>query len=95
MCTWTWTSKATSDGSSINGYTVTSTKSGNSIFLPASGYRYDCNTDDHGLGGYYWSSTLYSSGSGNAYCHYFDSDDHEQDYYNRSRGRSVRPVAEY
>lgn len=34
-CTWTWTSQTTSDGSSINGYTVTSIKNGNSIFLPA------------------------------------------------------------
>lgn len=56
-CTWTWTSKTNSSGSSINGYEVTSVKNGNSIFLPASG-RYDYSSvSGNGEAGYYWSST--------------------------------------
>ena len=47
-CTWTWIG---------NGYKVTGTN-GNSITLPAAGYRY-CKggVDDVGTYGYYWSST--------------------------------------
>ena len=53
-CTWTWTG---------NGYKVTG-PNGNSITLPAAGYR-DCNgdLDDVGTYGRYWSSTPYSSDS--------------------------------
>lgn len=57
-CTWTWTSMTTSSGSSIEGYKVSSTKNGNSIFLPASGY---CSSGGYRYRGSYccyWSSTL-------------------------------------
>ena len=93
-CTWTWTSQTTSDGSSINGYTVTSIKNGNSIFLPASGFRYDGNLYGHSSDGHYWSSTLNSSYFGNACYLHFYSSDHYQEDYDRYFGRTVRPVAE-
>ena len=93
-CTWTWTSHTTSDGFSINGYTVTSVKNGNSIFLPASGFRYDGNLYGHSSDGHYWSSTLNSSYFGNACYLHFYSSDHYQEDYDRYFGRTVRPVAE-
>lgn len=93
-CTWTWTSKTTSSGSSINGYQVTSTKTGNSIFLPASGYRRREGQLSQGSNGYYWSTTLYAKKVANAYYLYFGNDNHDQDYYFRYDGRTVRPVTE-
>lgn len=93
-CTWTWTSQTTSSGYSINGYKVTSTTNGNSIFLPASGYRSNGRLYNRGSGGLYWSSTLYSGDAGFACCLYFYSSSHGcyDDY--RCYGRPVRPVAE-
>ncbi len=85
-CAWTW---ITQDG--IKGYKVTGAN-GNSIFLPAAGYRNGSSLDDVGSKGYYWSST--PNGSNNAYYLYFDSSG--QNMYNdyRSYGLSVRLVAE-
>ena len=66
-CTWTWTSKTAIDGSSVNGYLITSVKNGNSIFLPAAGCRYDGKFDGSVC---YWSSTLSSNGIHYAYLLY-------------------------
>ena len=98
-CTWTWTSKSNSSGDSIIGYEVTSVKNGNSIFLPASGYRNYGRLDNHGLCGYYWSNTLYSSYDCysiyyNACYLYFGSSNRGQGPYARCGGPSIRPVAE-
>ena len=94
-CTWTWSSMTTSDGSSINGYQVTSVKNGNSIFLPASGYRNYGRLYDHGSWGDYWSSTLDFSQSNIAYYLYFYSSYHYQNSHgSRCHGHTVRPVAE-
>ena len=93
-CTWTWTSISTSDGSSIKGYQVTSVKNGNSIFLPASGYRGIASISYCGSNGYYWAITLFSSASNYAYCLGFTSSDHDQYYGSRNIGLTVRPVAE-
>lgn len=76
MCSWTWTGK---------GYKVTG-DNGNSITLPAAGYRY-CSGNMNGVGSYgdYWSSaykdsddawslSFYSGGVGmynNKRCHGF------------------------
>ncbi len=57
-CIWTWETQTNSDGQSIHGYTVKSKKNDNSIFLPASGYRYSDKLYDHDSKGWYWSSTL-------------------------------------
>ena len=93
-CTWTWTSQTTSLGSSIYGYKVTSVKNGNSIFLPASGYRFYGGLNLHGSYGYCWSSTLYSSYNGNAYYLGFYSGYYDWYYDYRYYGHTVRPVAE-
>ncbi|MDO4950366.1 MAG: DUF1566 domain-containing protein, partial [Bacteroidales bacterium] len=85
-CTWKW---ITED----NGYKVTDTK-GNSIFLPAAGFRSDSALDYVGERGYYWSSsrhTLYSNDAGYLY---FDSGNHFVGGRSRCLGRSVRPVTE-
>ena len=87
-CTWTWTSQG-----GHNGYKVTG-PNGNSIFLPAAGWRVGTDMYDVGECGLYWSSTLSSSGSDCARGLYFRSGSHNT--YNDSRcyGLSVRPVAE-
>ena len=92
-CTWTWASKPTSDGYFINGYKVTSVKNGNSIFLPASGYRYNGCLVESGLCGYCWSSSLYSSGSTGAGFFFYSGGCGPNDNL-RCCGLTVRPVAE-
>ena len=88
-CEWTWIRHG-----GHNGRKVTSKKNGNSIFLPASGDRYD--TQIYGLDewGLYWSSSPYESYSYNAYDLNFNSAHHYVDMYARSDGRPVRPVSE-
>jgi len=63
QCTW---SLKTQNG--IFGYSVTSKKNGQSIFLPASGWYRDSSNSIEGSDGYYWSSSLNSSYPLNAYC---------------------------
>lgn len=86
-CNWTWTTLK-----GVNGCWVTSHTNGNSIFLPASGERYMNFTNQVGRLGYYWSSSLYTPNSNEAYYLYIRSND--VDYYNQVRiyGRSVRAV---
>ena len=101
-CTWTWVSKINSAGKTINGYELTSKKNGNSIYLPASGYRYSVttNTSDDKIRlygqGYYWTSSFKW---GNQAVYKMIKDQKSGWYGESSRmtryhGRSVRPVAE-
>ena len=86
-CTWTW-------DSSHKGYLVAGSN-GNSIFLPASGYRSGSYLYDQGSGGVCWSSTLDSYNCYSAYNLYFYSGGHYVSYGNgRYDGFPVRPVAE-
>ena len=85
-CTWTWTTK-----NGINGYTVTG-PNGNSIFLPASGYRYGSDLNDAGVDGYGWSSSLYASSSMTAYFLVIGSNYVEGGDSSRCSGFCVRPV---
>lgn len=94
-CTWTWTDTTTSDGSSVAGYKVTSTKNGNSIFLPASGYRYEKDLLKRSSYGRYWSSSLNTGESGYAYALRFLDDQYYLGYRYRFYGHTVRPVAEH
>ena len=87
-CKWTWTST-----NSVNGYTVTG-PSGNSIFLPAAGYRYDTNLYDAGYDGDYWSSSLYTDYPLSVWYVDFYSDNVGRYYGGRCIGQSVRPVSE-
>ncbi len=87
-CTWRWTTQ-----NGVKGYKVTG-PNGNSIFLPAAGYRYGSSLRSAGEYGYYWSSTPYESGSNGAYRLYFSSGGQSVGWIGRSYGRSVRPVSE-
>ena len=86
-CDWEW---ALLNG--VNGYNVTG-PNGNSIFLPAAGYRNDTSLYDAGSGGYYWSATPYSD-CYSAYDLYFNSGYYYWLSYYRSYGFTVRPVSE-
>ena len=86
-CTWTW---ITYKG--IDGYKVTG-PNGNSIFLPAAGYRYGTGINDRGSCGYYWSGTLFVAESYVAYGLYFYSSDRYVRNRNREYGHTVRPVS--
>lgn len=88
-CTWIWTTK-----NGVKGYKVTSKKNGNSIFLPAAGYRRDGNLNDAGSYGDYWSSSLYASNSNDACGLIFGSSGLGWSSYFRYYGRSVRAVCE-
>lgn len=86
QCTWEWTTQ-----NGTKGYLVTA-KNGKSIFLPASGYRSGTNLYGVGSYGYFWSSSLYERYSLDAYGVSFRSSSVYRNNYNRSYGRSVRPV---
>ena len=90
-CTWTWTTQ-----NGVNGYKVTSKKNGNSIFLPAAGYRSSSGLHIAGSGGFYWSSSLYTDYHypSNAYGLGFVSDCMYWDDIFRYYGQSVRPVCQ-
>ena len=78
-------------GSGINGGTFTATN-GAVLFIPAAGY---CDNDSVlgvGDGGFYWSSSLYASGSSGAYYLYFGNGRKDMGYDFRYYGFSVRPV---
>ena len=88
-CTWTWTTQ-----NGVNGYKVTSKSNGNSIFLPAAGYRLDSSLGGAGGYGYYWSSSLNTVTPYSAY--YLSSRSRYVDWNKSSRscGYSVRPVCQ-
>ena len=91
-CTWTWTTNY--NGTGVKGQIVTATN-GNSIFLPAAGYRRDTKLYDAGSYGYYWSSSLNTDKPSITWYVNFNSDTvRRRDYGYRSYGQSVRPVSE-
>jgi uncharacterized protein (TIGR02145 family) len=77
----------------VKGRLFTATN-GNSIFLPAAGYRWGWGSDliNAGSYGYYWSRSLRTGNQYNAWYLYFNSDDCEVYDYYRGSGLSVRPV---
>ena len=65
------------------------------LFFPAAGFGYGTSLYYAGSYGYYWSSSLNSFYTNNAYFLYFRSSSvGPQDNYNRCTGRSVRPVSD-
>ena len=87
-CTWTWTTQ-----NGVKGYEVKSKKNGNSIFLPAAGYRKGSVLNNAGSWGYFRSSSLYIGYNDYASNLNFDSDRHDKyNYSRRYLGFSVRPV---
>ena len=88
-CTWTWTTLNGKEGYNVKGL------NGNSIFLPAAGWKdSDGSTVSLGSLGYYWSSSLYSNYPFGALSLYFNSSrvSTAGSYDFRSYGFSVRPV---
>ena len=87
-CTWTWMSQNGIDGCKVTG------PNGNSIFLPAPGYRYRSSLYRAGDEGYYWSSSPRVNSYG-AYSLYFNGTGilSPQGGNNRNCGYSVRCVA--
>jgi hypothetical protein len=78
----------------VYGYRVTSKKNGNSIFLPAAGYRHGSNSYNVGSHGYYWSNLLYKGFPSGALYIYFISSSVHRDYRGRFYGLPVRAVCE-
>lgn len=85
-CTWEWTTNY--NGTGIAGQIGTSKLNGNTIFLPAAGYRYDSAS----LGGGYWSSSLNLDYSDYSLALDFHENDVEWHDDRRSYSRSVRAV---
>jgi hypothetical protein len=87
-CTWTWTTQ-----NGHKGYRVTG-KNGQSIFLPAAGYRDGGTLHYDGEYANYWSSTPHVSSTECAHSLFFFEDFRYVNWYYRDLGRSVRPVLE-
>ncbi|MBP5682680.1 MAG: toll/interleukin-1 receptor domain-containing protein [Bacteroidales bacterium] len=86
-CEWTWVSKNGKEGYKIEG------TNGNTIFLPAAGYRDGTALGDAGSDGSYWSSSLRTDSSDRGRGLYFDSGNVDpDDWVSRLCGQSVRAV---
>ena len=88
QCTWTWTSQG-----GHAGYRVTSKTNGNSIFLPAAGYRDGQSLHYVGSYGHYWSAGPNSITSGRNLS-FIPSYVYPQYTSSRAYGLTVRPVSE-
>ena len=90
-CKWEWITK---DG--VNGYKVTGKKTGNSIFLPITGFRFYEGIQFRAIKGIYWTSTLYQVNTNLAWCMEFDVSNIEVTFgklsSNRFSGRCIRAV---
>ena len=86
-CTWQLTQR-----NGVNGRLVTG-PNGNTLFLPAAGFRWYDTLNYAGSYGYYWSRTLSSGSSNGAY--YLDVDSgyvYWFNYVHRLNGCTVRAV---
>lgn len=88
-CIWTWVSQE-----GYSGYRVTSKINGNSIFLPAAGWRYGPLSFNIGEFGNYWGATPDESNAKFACYFHFKSSVHVIGWYFRQYGYSVRPVSD-
>ena len=90
-CKWEWTTR---DG--VNGYKVTGKKTGKSIFLPITGFRYFSEVQFRAINGVYWTSSLYTANPNKAWCLEFNFSDASVHYgdlsSNRFSGRCIRAV---
>lgn len=88
-CTSTWTSQNGVKGRKVTG------PNGNSIFLPAAGYKDGTSLSYASTFGVYWSSSLNTDRPDDAWSLGFDSEDMGMfSGYYRYHGISVRPVSE-
>lgn len=86
-CTWTLTTQ-----NGVYGFKVTSKTNGNSIFLPAAGFRYESDLRNVGSNVYYWSSSLRTPSY--AWTVELYSSEISIDTSDRCFGLSIRPVCE-
>ena len=86
QCTWEWMSI-----NGVNGYKVIG-ENGNSIFLPATGYKYNQSLCDINRIGYYWSSSLNINTPEYAFCMGFYNGEQDWNGNNRHYGQPIRPV---
>lgn len=85
-CTTIWTKK-----NGVRGYRFRG-PNGNTIFLPAAGYRWDDSLYDAGSRGLYWSSSLWMDYPNKAWGYLFNWLVGYRYYNDRSEGFSVRAV---
>ena len=88
QCEWKWVSIG-----GHNGYIVTS-KNGNSIFLPAAGWRDESSPMDEGKSGHYWSATPNETDPNYASDLFFNKSKYDTYWSMRGYGRTIRPVTE-
>ena len=75
----------------VNGRLFTANDgSGNSLFLPATGYRFESSLELAGGNGFFWSSSLYTDTPPGAW--YFSGQSSNGSTFFRSYGYTVRPV---
>lgn len=89
-CDWTWMTYNGVKGNKVTG------PNGNSIFLPAAGFRGGPSVGSQGSSGSFWSGTLNGGDSYDASCLYFYDGGVGWSSYGSGRfiGHSVRPVSE-
>lgn len=91
-CTWAWTDNYNDSG--VAGELVTGS-TGNSIFLPAAGYRKGLYRYFSNSGGHYWSSQLDTQDLVDAWYVFFNFDGVARvNGHYRYYGRQVRPVSD-
>ena len=89
QCTWTWINV-----NGVLGYQVTAAN-GNSIFIPAAGFRSEAKTSEVGASANYWSSTADTEYPDYAWYLFTKKDRYVGEYHSsRYYGHSIRPVAE-
>ena len=85
----------TSEWTTLNGVMgrkITSKKNGNSIFLPAAGWRSGSSLMGGGTTGYYWSNSLGGLSVDYAFPLNFSSNYWGTEHHDRFYGQSIRPV---
>lgn len=85
-CTWTWTQV-----NGVNGELVTG-PNGNTIFLPAAGYRLQYKAFSTGVQGNYWLNSIVDYAPLNGYKMFFTSSDFKWNTSSRQVGYTVRAV---
>ncbi|MBR7012158.1 MAG: hypothetical protein IKI10_04630 [Muribaculaceae bacterium] len=86
LCTWQWTER-----NGVKGHLLTG-PNGNTMFLPAAGYRDGSSLEYVGTYGNNWSRALYSYLPDRVYCLYFDSQYWDSEDLGRYYGHVVRAV---